>query len=289
MAGRRAVFQERVIIQPGGGGMLVGFGVEPGFRQAKRKRDHMNDLDDQPVHCRVIGERRSLEGCGVFWPEIGDEVILPFRTEKIRIVRPAFPAVMIEFLQVGRRIRLDCAAQRFAGKLAEPARRICDGMLGGALDVLRLLEKRMRGFTQIFDDVLFDAMPRYCKKTDGPAGLSDSSRNFRLAVRTAGQERRNVDDGNGVLERFERGWRWSDDSGKMEWRDEWRIEEEDLGEPDDRRCFREWRRLCNSIWSWIKMKEDVGSNYPSGRLPILDLEVYVMEMTSLWLPRKLSC
>ena len=26
------------------------------------------------------------------------------------------------------------------------------------------------------------------------------------------------------------------------------------------------------------MKEDVGSNYPSGRLPILDLEVYVVEL-----------
>ena len=64
----------------------------------------------------------------------------------------------------------------------------------------------------------------------------------------------------------------------MEWRDEWRIEEEELDEPDDRRCFREWRRLCNSIWSWIKMREDVGSNYPSGRLPILDVEVYVVEL-----------
>ena len=59
--------------------------------------------------------------------------------------------------------------------------------------------------------------------------------------------RRYVDDGNGVLERFDRGWRWSDESGKMEWRDEWRVEEEEVDEPDDRRCFREWRRFCNSI------------------------------------------
>ena len=28
------------------------------------------------------------------------------------------------------------------------------------------------------------------------------------------------------------------------------------------------------------MKEDVGSNYPTGRLPILDLEVYVVELTT---------
>ena len=63
----------------------------------------------------------------------------------------------------------------------------------------------------------------------------------------------------------------------MEWKEEWKTEDDELDEPDDKRCFREWQRLCNSIWDWIVMKEDVGSNYPTGRLPILDLEVYVVE------------
>ena len=85
-----------------------------------------------------------------------------------------------------------------------------------------------------------------------------------------------VDDGNGVMESFKRGWRWDEKERKMGWKEAWKAEDDKLDEPDDKRCFREWRHLCNSIWTWIVMKEDVGSNYPTGRLPILDLEVYVV-------------
>ena len=51
--------------------------------------------------------------------------------------------------------------------------------------------------------------------------------------------------------------------------------QEDNNLPPDLRTARLLRNVANSIVPMIKMKEDVGSNHPSGKLPILDLEVWV--------------
>ena len=48
-------------------------------------------------------------------------------------------------------------------------------------------------------------------------------------------------------------------------------------EPDDRRCTRELRKLGNSIRSDIQMEEDVASNYDDGKLPMLNLKVWLEE------------
>ena len=91
---------------------------------------------------------------------------------------------------------------------------------------------------------------------------------------------RYVDDGNTLMEAFRRGWRWVDEEKRLMWKKEWENEDEEIGEEDDKRCFREWRRLCNSIWEFIVMKEDVPSNYPDNKLPILDLAVYCVTLTT---------
>ena len=58
---------------------------------------------------------------------------------------------------------------------------------------------------------------------------------------------RYVDDGNTLMEAFRRGWRWVDEEKRLMWKKEWENEDEEIGEEDDKRCFREWRRLCNRL------------------------------------------
>ena len=97
-----------------------------------------------------------------------------------------------------------------------------------------------------------------------------------------------IDDGDVFMQVFEKGWRW--EGGDMKWRLEYKEEDEELDEEDDVRVMREFRRLCNSIWPWIQVKEDVGSKYEDKKLPILDLKVYVVELVNeygvkYWVPR----
>ena len=47
--------------------------------------------------------------------------------------------------------------------------------------------------------------------------------------------------------------------------------------PADKRTARILREIANGISPMIQMKEDVSSNHPAGRLPILDLEVWISE------------
>ena len=100
--------------------------------------------------------------------------------------------------------------------------------------------------------------------------------------------KRYVDDGDTFLEVFEKGWRWEENG--MKWALEHKEEDMELNEEDYVRVMREFRKLCNSIWPWIQVKEDVGSKYEDGKLPILDLKVYVEEKVteagvSYWVPR----
>ena len=55
--------------------------------------------------------------------------------------------------------------------------------------------------------------------------------------------------------------------------------ENDLLIPDDKRTALLLKEVANQISPMIEMKEDVSSNYPNGKLPILDLEVWVEENT----------
>ena len=84
-----------------------------------------------------------------------------------------------------------------------------------------------------------------------------------------------VDDQNLMTSELELGKRW--DGKKLTWRKDWQEEDEAAGEASDVRTMREIRKLSNSIMEFIVMEEDVASNYPDKRLPILDLKVWTVE------------
>ena len=100
--------------------------------------------------------------------------------------------------------------------------------------------------------------------------------------------KRYVDDGDVFMQVFKKGWRWEENG--MRWKLEYKEEDKRMEGEDDVRVMREFRKLCNSIWPWIHVKEDVGSKYEDNKLPILDLKVYVVEMLNengvkYWVPR----
>ena len=59
----------------------------------------------------------------------------------------------------------------------------------------------------------------------------------------------------------------------MVWRKEWEEKDDKANKPDDRRTMRELREMANTLDKDIRMKEDVGSNYPDGKLPMLDVKM----------------
>ena len=85
-----------------------------------------------------------------------------------------------------------------------------------------------------------------------------------------------VDDQDLFIEELRLGERWN--GSKISWSREW--EEMDLVEnlPADTRTMREVRKLSNSIMDFIVMEEDVPSNHPDNKLPILDLKVWIVQV-----------
>ena len=81
-----------------------------------------------------------------------------------------------------------------------------------------------------------------------------------------------VDDVNLLMEAIERGWRWNGE--KLEWSKKWKEEDEQLGEKDDKRTMREIRLMSNSILPFIQLKEEVASDCPEEKLPMLDFRVW---------------
>ena len=63
----------------------------------------------------------------------------------------------------------------------------------------------------------------------------------------------------------------------MEWSKEWEREDSEKGEADDKRTMREVRNMSNSILPFIQLKEEVASDCPGGKLPMLDFQVWKEE------------
>ena len=80
---------------------------------------------------------------------------------------------------------------------------------------------------------------------------------------------RYVDDTNMILESFKPGTRFINN--------EITILQETIAQdkeiPPDKRAAKVLKDVANSVISMIVMEEDFPTNHPSGRLPILDLEV----------------
>ena len=83
--------------------------------------------------------------------------------------------------------------------------------------------------------------------------------------------KRYVDDGNMALQAVQVGTRIID--GKVSILPE--AIQEDSGIPADSRTARLIRTVANTITPMIQMEEDYPTNHPSGRLAILDLEVWI--------------
>ena len=80
-----------------------------------------------------------------------------------------------------------------------------------------------------------------------------------------------VDDGNIVTEAVEPGLRFTD--GKVSILPGAVTEDQDV--PADERTAKFVKSVSNSIAPMIRMEEEYPSNHPAGRMPILDLEVWV--------------
>ena len=88
--------------------------------------------------------------------------------------------------------------------------------------------------------------------------------------------RKYVDDYNGIFTTLTMGTRWN--GVKLEHRPEWEEEDAKNNEDPDRRTMREIRKLSDSLLDFIKMKEDVPANHESGKLPMLDFQVWKEEV-----------
>ena len=80
-----------------------------------------------------------------------------------------------------------------------------------------------------------------------------------------------VDDGNIATEAVEPGTRF--EAGKVSILED--AVREDEGQPSDRITAKFIKSFSNSIAPMIRMEEEYPSNHPSGRMPILDLEVSI--------------
>ena len=126
----------------------------------------------------------------------------------------------------------------------------------------------------------------YRQKDGGPIGLEITGVLARLVMLWWDREyitklnnlglglelyKRYVDDSNMGSKPMKPGVRLVD--GKLSILEE--AIDEDKYLPADFRTAKLLRQIANTIIPMIKMKEDVPSNYQSGKLPILDLEVWV--------------
>ena len=84
---------------------------------------------------------------------------------------------------------------------------------------------------------------------------------------------RYVDDTNMILESFKPGTRFI--NNKITILQETIAQDKEI--PPDKRAAKVLKDVANSVISMIVMEEDFPTNHPSGRLPILDLEVWVVD------------
>ena len=84
-----------------------------------------------------------------------------------------------------------------------------------------------------------------------------------------------VDDMNIVFYPLPPGTRWSNENKKMVIEDGYI--EDDRRRPADERSMTEMKKMANSICPIIQMDEDYPSRNPDGKLPILDLKVWITD------------
>ena len=83
-----------------------------------------------------------------------------------------------------------------------------------------------------------------------------------------------VDDCTAVLETLRLGVRWSLEQG-LSYSPIWEDEGKVCGLSDDRRTMREFQKMANTQFDFIRVTYDTCTDHESGKLPILDLQCWV--------------
>ena len=73
------------------------------------------------------------------------------------------------------------------------------------------------------------------------------------------------------------GWRWTD--GGLRYRSSWKLEEEQAGMTATTKAAQCLEGMMNSICGWLKLTMETEEMF-SGRLPTLDLEIWIEEVTN---------
>ena len=85
-----------------------------------------------------------------------------------------------------------------------------------------------------------------------------------------------VDDESQLWDEMEMGRRWN--GKKMEWKEEWFNEDKEKGEETDKRMMREILKMANTIEPDIEVTADIPSENEEGKLPVLDLKMWVEQI-----------
>ena len=84
-----------------------------------------------------------------------------------------------------------------------------------------------------------------------------------------------VDDTTLITGRIEKGWRYKEGRERMIWKTAWEEEEEIDGVKGDKKTALEFKKIVNEVEKDIQMTIDVPSNHLDGKIPVLDLKVWM--------------
>ena len=82
-----------------------------------------------------------------------------------------------------------------------------------------------------------------------------------------------VNDVNIVLDIIGMGWRWMDSC--LHWKEDWWVEDQESDQSDEERTIELIKSAAESIVSWLSFTVDLPSMHESGKVPMLDLGVWV--------------
>ena len=82
-----------------------------------------------------------------------------------------------------------------------------------------------------------------------------------------------VDNENLLWRNMEKGGKWN--GKRLEWRKDWYDEDMEKGEKDDVRMMREVVAMANTLEKDIQLTMDVPSTNSDGKLPVLDLKMWI--------------
>ena len=84
-----------------------------------------------------------------------------------------------------------------------------------------------------------------------------------------------VDDVRTVTSVLEKGKRWDIKEKKFSFKEEWRIEDEEMGESNTRRMARQMNKAMNSILENINFTMEIPEDFEGEKLPTLDFKMWV--------------